>query len=249
MVSCIAPKKMVYFKDMQPDYFYSLATTELKIQPEDRLRIVVSSKNPELSAPFNLGVGGYAINSSGEVRTVTNQESSYLVDAEGNIEFPILGTLFVSGLTREELSNMIRDILRQERHINEAIVMVDILNFKILVMGEVGRPGPMSVPEGKITLFEAIIRSGGLTSNAAMDRVGVMREENGAVRMMMNDLRTVALLESPSFHLQQNDVVYVMPRVAQRTLLEDRFWQIYGFIFGLLGTALSVITLLGIYKK
>jgi len=249
MTSCT---KMIYLKDMRPNRLYSLSATELRIQPGDRLRIVVSSRKPELSAPYNLGVGGYQVSATGDVRTVTDQtaqENGYLVDAEGNIEFPVLGTLFVSGLTRGELSSLIKEHLKQEGHINEAIVMVEILNFKILLMGEVGSMGTMLVPEGKITLLEAIVRSGGLTPNAAIDKVFVIREDDGKVRMMENDLRTVSVLNSPSYYLRQNDIVYVMPKAAQRTLTEDRSWQIYGTILGLGGIALSVLTLLKLYEK
>ncbi|MDR1527484.1 MAG: polysaccharide biosynthesis/export family protein [Dysgonamonadaceae bacterium] len=252
MTSCLSPK-VIYLKDMEPDFLYSLIEkTELKIKQEDRLRITISSKNPELSAPFNLGVFGYQVNVDGEVRTTASpvmQESGYEVDPQGNIEFPVLGTLHVEGLTRQELSGFIKTRLREDGLINDVIVTVDFLNLKIMMMGEVGGVGILSVPEGRITLLEAIMRSGGLTPNASLGEVAVIREQDNGRVMLMNDLRTVEVFNSPSFYLQQNDIVYVKPKAGRPSEGEQRAWQLWSILLSLAGTSATILLLIQYYQR
>jgi polysaccharide export outer membrane protein len=238
---------------MEPDVLYLFASKpELQIGQEDRLRILISSRTPELAAPFNMGIGGYQVGADGEVRTVQNpiiQETEYVVDRRGDIEFPVLGTLHVEGLTRQELSSRIKDLLRKEGLLNDAIVTIDLLNLKITMMGEVGNIGVLSVPDNRITLLEAITRSGGLTANASMDRVAVIREDKDGRRMIMNDLRTVEVFNSPGFYLQQNDIVYVKPKAGKPSEKENRAWQIFSTVFGLCSSVISLLLLAEYYKK
>jgi polysaccharide export outer membrane protein len=252
MTSCVSPKKVIYLRDMDPDFLYSLgAKPEVRIEPDDRLRIVISSKNPELSAPFNIRIGGYQVSTDGEVRLTANpnlQETGYVVDRQGNIEFPILGLLQVKGLTKQELSGLIKERLKQEELINDAIVTVDLLNMKIIMMGEVGGVGVLSVSENRITLLEAIIRSGGLTPNASMGEVAVIREDQDGLRMLMNDLRTVEVFNSPGFYLQQNDIVYVKPLAGVPSAKENRAWQLSGTLLGLISTVVSSWLLIQYYN-
>ena len=219
MTSCVAPTKIVYLKDMRPEILYTLSQRPLlTIQQQDRLKILISSGSPELTAPFNMGVTGYQVGSDGDVRATANrtiQENGYLVDRQGNIDFPILGTMRVEGLTIQEASNLIKNRLREEQVIVDALVTVDILNFKIMVMGEVGNIGIQNVTDEKITLLDAITRAGGVTTNASLGEVMVVREDRRGYRMIPNDLRTVGVFESPAFYLQQNDIVYVEPNKAK----------------------------------
>jgi polysaccharide export outer membrane protein len=237
---------------MEPDLLYPLSRREeLKIQPGDRLQILISSKNPELSAPFNVGVGGYQVGMDGEIKTMANsamQEKGYTVSPQGNIEFPVLGELYVEGLTRQELADLIRERLRKDELINDAIVTVDLLNLKIIMIGEVNSVGVLSVPDGKITLLEAITMSGGLTNNAMMNEVAVIREEVGGYRMMINDLRKVEVFNSPSFYLQQNDIVYVKPVTRGLSERESNVLQFSTFLLGLGSTVVSLMILRQYYK-
>jgi polysaccharide export outer membrane protein len=254
MTSCVSPKKVIYLRDMEPNFLYfSASKPELRIEQDDRLRIVISSREPELTAPFNMGVGGYQIGTDGEVRTraVVNpaQETGYMVDRQGNIEYPVLGILHVEGLTKKELADLLKDWLKQEKLINDAIVTVDLLNLKITMMGEVGSVGVLSVPDNRITLLEAITRAGGLTANASMDNVAVIREDGDGRRMLVNDLRTVDLFNSPGFYLQQNDIVYVKPKAGAPSAKETRAWQFYSTLLGLASTVVSTWLLIQYYKK
>ena len=252
MHSCIVPQKVVYLKDMRPEILYQITQRQdLKIQPQDRLKIMISSKIPELTAPFNMGVGGYQVGIDGEIRNIATaamRESGFLVDRQGNIEFPVLGTLRVEGLTKHEVAYQIKNRLRDEKLVTDAVVTVDIMNFKITVIGEVGGPGIQNVIDEKITLFEAIVRAGGVTTNAAMGEILVIREEKRGYVSYVNDLRTVAVFESPTFYLQQNDIVYVLPKSARSSEKEIRSWQWYNTVLGLVGTVMSVMLLLHYYK-
>ena len=252
MTSCIAPQKIVYLKDMRPELQYQISQRpDLKIQPQDRLKIMISSRDPELTAPFNMGVGGFQVGANGEVRAVCTtamQESGYLVDRQGNIEFPILGVLRVEGLTKQDVAYQIKSLLKDRNQLNDAVVTVDIMNFKITVIGEVSSPGIQTVIDEKITLFEAITQAGGVTTNAAMDEIQVMREDRGRLRVYNNDLRTVAVLDSPTYYLQQNDVVYVLPKTARVSEQESRSWQWFNTVTGLVGTVVSVLLLINYYK-
>jgi len=251
MTSC-ATQKIVYLKDMRPELQYHLSQRpDLKIQPQDRLKILISSRNPELTAPFNTGVGGYQIGPSGEVRTITSsamQEGGYLVDRQGNIEFPVLGLLRVEGLTKQEVAYQIKNRLKDERQISDAVVTVDIMNFRITVIGEVGSPGIQNVNDEKITIFEAIIRAGGVTSNGAMGEIQVFREDRRGLQVFNNDLRTVAVLDSPTYYLQQNDIVYVKPRVGRMSDGEARAWNLLSTVLSLTGTFISIMILYNYYK-
>ena len=251
MTSCIAPKKMVYLKDMRPEILYQLSQRpDLKIQPQDRLKIMISSKTPELTAPFNMGVAGYQLGTDGEVRNIASsamRDGGYLVDRQGNIEFPVLGTLRVEGLTKYEVAYQIQNRLRDERQVSDAVVTVEVLNFKITVIGEVGGPGVQNVNDEKITLLEAVIRAGGVTTNALMGNILVIREEKRGYVAYVNDLRTVAVFDSPTYYLQQNDIVYVLPKTARMSERESRSWQWYNTVLGLAGTVMSVLLLVRTY--
>jgi len=250
MTSC-APK-MVYMADMRPELLYQIAQRpDLKIQPQDRLRIIISSKSPELVAPFNMGVSGYQVSSDGDVRAMASaamQENGYLVDRQGNIEFPVLGILRAEGLTKQELAYQIKNRLKDASMVPDAVVTVDIMNFKITVIGEVGSPGVQNVNDEKITLFEAITRAGGVTTNASMGDIQVRREDKRGYRMYINDLRTVDVFDSPVFYLQQNDVVYVLPKASRMSEREARSWQWYNTVLGLSGTVMSLLLLINYYK-
>jgi polysaccharide export outer membrane protein len=212
---------------------------------------MISTKDPELTAPFNMGVGGYQVGSDGEVRRVATtamQEGGYLVDRLGNIEYPVLGTLRVEGLTKQELAYQIKNRLKDARIISDALVTVDILNFKINVIGEVNSPGIQTVVDEKITLFEAVTRAGGVTTNAMMDKIWVMREDKRGQRLYISDLSTVNVFDSPTYYLQQNDVVYVLPKTARMTERENRTWQWINSVLGLGSIAISVMILYNYYK-
>lgn len=246
--SCMAPKKIVYVSDMQPDSLYNMPEVPaLRVQKNDRLSILVSAKNPELAAPFNVGVGAYKVNEDGSVSTTNVAASNaqgYLVDQQGQIDFPVLGTLDVLGLTLQEVRDRVRDRLVDQELLKDPIVKVEMLNLKVSVVGAVVRSQVLQVPDARITLLEAIAQSGGLGSNAAPDRVTVIREENGVRKRIVNNIESKELFDSPAYYLQQNDIVFVEGRSAENTPREERNWRYFSSAMGAVTFILTVVNFL-----
>lgn len=249
LTSCINTKKMVCLEDMKEDYSYPMnAQVDMTVQRDDRLSIIVNSRNPELAAPFNISTGeAFLVTDKGEVTspaTASKQEKGYNVDLNGYIEFPILGKLKVVDMTRKQVADLIKERLINENLINDPLVFVDILNFKVTVMGAVSGPGVLRVDDSRITLLEAITRSGGLSSNATMDKVAVIREEGNERKMYMHDVRSTDIFYSPCYYLRQNDIVYVQPKFAEATVKEQRTLGFYSLILGIITSAISLGILL-----
>lgn len=212
--SCGSRKKLVYLQDMETFKYYQIATKhEAVIHRDDKLSITVSSKNPELAIPFNISGGSFQVAADGSVVSESRGSVSkgYQVDVNGNIDFPILGELHVEGKTRSQLTEMIKNRLVVENLIKEPIVLIDFMNFKISVLGEVTHTGTFTINSDRITLLEALAMAGDLKSSARTDRVAVLREDGEQRCMYMHDLRSKDIFESPCFYLQQNDIVYVEP--------------------------------------
>jgi len=246
--SCIVPKKVVYLKDMEPNKVYNTALVPpLRVQKNDRLSIQVTSKNPELAVPFNPDGGVYNVSAQGSVSNVpltgSNINKGYLVDQEGNIEFPVLGTLNVEGLTLDGVRDMMRDRLVNEQLISDAVIKIELMNLKITMMGAVAGVGVLDVPDSRITLIEAITRSGGLTANAKTSKVAVIREEAGGRKMYMNDIEKMDIFNSPTYYLQQNDIVYVEPRSAEMTPRETLTLTYIGLVTGFATMILGLLNL------
>jgi polysaccharide export outer membrane protein len=188
---------------------------EVIIHQDDLLSIYVNSKNPELTVPFNMPVVSSQITSE-----VSYQQRilGYLVDVNGSIDFPVLGKIQVEGLTRLQLTNLIKNWIIRENLIKDPIVTVQFLNFKVAVMGEVNQPGSFTVTGDRITLLEALSMAGDLTIYGKRDRVAVIREDKGERIILFHDLRSANIFDSPCYYLQQNDIIYVEPnrtRAAQ----------------------------------
>ena len=241
----------------QIDYLQDLnreATLEMKenkgivIQPQDMLSIIVSSRDPELSAPLNKPSVTYQAGSE-----VTSTSSSYqrilgyVVDNAGDIEFPMLGIIHVAGLTRWELQDMIKERIVSEGIILDPIITVEYMNFRISVMGEVNSPGTYSVTGDKITLLGALSLAKDLTIYGRRDNVTVIREQNGQRSVYKVDLRkSSSLFDSPAYYLQQNDVIYVYPnsvRAGQSTINENYF-KSGSFWISLSSVAITVTNLI-----
>ena len=211
--SCASSKKVVYLQDVVPLKQQDIEQKyEVYIHNDDLLAIMVNSKNPELALPFNMPMVTYQLGSEigGQQRVL-----GYLVDTNGDIDFPILGKLHVAGLTRLQLTDMIKQRLIDEDLIKDPIVTVQFLNYKVSVMGEVNRPGSFNISGDRITLLEALSMAGDLTIYGRRDRVAVIREKDGKRTILMHDLRSSDIFNSPCYYLQQNDIVYVEPNKAK----------------------------------
>lgn len=218
--SCASKKNMTYLNDMEELKEYPVYQKyEAIIHRDDRLNITVSCKNPELTLPFNIpGSSNYSVGVDGNITSMSSSNYSgdsrnkgYLVDVNGEIDFPILGKLHVEGLTRRQVTDLIKQRLIDGDLIKEPIVMVDFQNFKITVLGEVNGVGVKDVSGDRITLLEAIAQAGGVAETGRIDRVAVIREYGNKRRILYHDLRSKDVFNSPCYYLQQNDIVYVEP--------------------------------------
>ena len=219
LTACQSYKKVPYFQNVevvneveQQEKLY-----DAKIMPKDLLTIVVSCTNPELAIPFNLTVAsnaGMAVSTSSYVTTQPVLQP-YLVDNDGNINFPVLGELKLGGLTKREAEQLVIDKLKP--YMKETpIVTVRMVNYKISVIGEVTRPGTFTISNEKVNLLEALAMAGDMTVYGLRDNVKLIREDaNGKQQIVTLDLNKAETILSPYYWLQQNDIVYVTPNKAK----------------------------------
>ena len=219
LAGCQSYKKVPYFQNVevvneveQQEKLY-----DAKIMPKDLLTIVVSCTNPELAIPFNLTVAsnaGIAVSTSSYVTTQPVLQP-YLVDNEGNINFPVLGELKLGGLTKREAEQLIIDKLKP--YMKETpIVTVRMVNYKISVIGEVTRPGTFTISNEKVNLLEALAMAGDMTVYGLRNDIKLIREDaNGKQEIIPLDLNKAETILSPYYWLQQNDIVYVTPNKAK----------------------------------
>ena len=179
LASCSAPKEVLYLQDIASIKEENIDKNyEVIIHKDDLLAILVNSKDPELALPFNMPVVTYQI---GAQTTAQQRLLGYLVDQNGDIDFPILGKIHVEGLTRMQVTELIKQKLMSEDLIKDPIVTVQFLNFKVSVMGEVTRPGTFDISGDRITLLEALSMAGDLTIYGRRDRVA-KENAHGALR-------------------------------------------------------------------
>ena len=238
--SCNSSRKIAYFENVQDASFKStLSTVEAPIQNNDILTITISSLNSEASAIFNP-----SSNSVTKVATSAGTEAlagGYLVNNDGNIQLPIIGTVTAAGLTKKQLKENLTKILLDKKLLVDPIVDIRYLNFEVTVIGEVGKPTVITVPSEKISLIKALGLAGDLTIYGRRDNVLLIREENGQRITRHIDLNSSEFLNSPYYYLQPNDVVYVEPnktKVASST----RSQQVVPIILSSLSIIVVVVT-------
>lgn len=244
MGSCSTPK-LGYFQDLQTGPVgQTQVPNYIKIQPGDKLSILVSSKNPELAYIFNLNiVSQYQPTNS---MLSTNRVSSYTVDPDGTIDFPILGRQQIAGMKRSEVAEHIRNKLISQNLLKDATVTVDFIDLYFSVMGEVNHPGRFLIDQDKITIVDALSRAGDLTIFGKRDNVLVMRDlgdEQVAYRVNLTNANE--LYNSPAFYLKQGDIVYIEPNStkANQSTVNGNNVRSTSFWFSLVSvlTSLSVL--------
>ena len=217
--SCVSREEMVYFQNLDGLKRQESSASmydNLEIKPNDQLSITVSAEEIEAAMPFNLPfVGNIMGGRTGEMRVNgTPALQNYLVNAEGEIQFPVLGTIKVAGLNRKELAKKLKEDIAA--YIQNPIVMVRISNFQVTVLGEVNQPGTFPVNDEYLSLPKALGMAGDLTIYGKRKNVLVVRESgNGEKKHAYLDLTDADIVDSPFYYLQQNDVVYVEPNGPQ----------------------------------
>lgn len=234
---------MVYFQTPASD---SLSKGKTGFTPvfkvDDFISIMVNAEDQEAAKLYN----------QPQILSYPNQGYSagnpapfgYLIDAEGNVNLPVIGKLTAAGKSRMQVEKEIIDKL--EGHLRNPSVQIQILNFKITVLGDVKNPGSFKIPNERITVLEAIGLAGDLRMSGVRTNVLVLRDSNGVKSEFRLDLTKQDLFSSPAYYLQQNDVVYVEPNAAGRS--EGTVWKTTGSIFIAL-TSLVVTTVTLITRK
>lgn len=210
LFSCASRKDLVYYQNIDGAKFMERFNSyEIKIQPDDLMLIIVSAEDPEIAAPFNLM--SVTVESAVRPNMVSASQTNqmYLVDANGTIDFPVLGNLKVGGLTRTEVLKMLKSKIAV--YINNPIINLRITNFKVSVQGEVGVPGTYNVTSERITLIEALSMARDLTIYGMRHNILIIREIDGVKSYNRVDITQSDFINSPFYYLAQNDVVYVEP--------------------------------------
>lgn len=210
--SCQTYKKVTYMQDVEVNKPQEIKQEgEITIRPQDEISINVHSKDPELSAIFNLP-RVYYLSGSNTIGGGSTKICSYLVDNNGEIDFPVLGKIKVEGLTRIEIADTVKKMLREQSLVKDATVTVDFMNLYVSLLGEVNHPGRYAITKDKISVLDAISMGGDLTIEGERNKVFVLRENAGKRITYQLDLRYKdKLFDSDAFYLQQNDIVYVAP--------------------------------------
>ncbi|WP_312742952.1 polysaccharide biosynthesis/export family protein [Sphingobacterium multivorum] len=237
--SCGSRRNMVYFQpdSSQINTFYEQHVP--KIQPNDILTIVVTAADPKVTAPFN--PLSTMMSSNLTQQTDLALRPTYTVNEKGDITFPMLGEVHISGMTRVQAIEKLRKDLSQ--YIKDPGVNINFNNFRVSVLGEVARPGSFIMPTERVTVLDALGMAGDLTIRGVRENVMLIREVDGQKTMHRLDLTQQNTLNSPYYYLAQNDVIYVEPNKAQinNSKLGSNTNVIIS-IAGLLITVISVLT-------
>jgi len=241
LVSCSAPKNVEYMQDLYDYSKVELARQEMiTLQPLDQISIIVSCRDPQIAAMFNkpyyshnLGMT-QALTSSNSVSYSGSQNiSGYTVDSKGNIDFPILGTIHVAGMKREDVAEDLRKRLVASNQIKDPIVTVEYMNLGVSVIGEVNRPGRYKIDRDRFTIFDAISLAGDMTINGERTNVRVIRNNGDVDNVYQLDFTNGGMVyNSPAFYVHQGDVIYVSPNdkrkrdstVNGNTIRSTSFW-------------------------
>ena len=229
---CVSSKKLLYFQENeQIKLTDSLVNFEPALQPGDLITINVSANDPVSGQTFNL----YEAN----IHNNLPRMLPYLVDSEGQINFPVLGKLQAGGYTTQQVGNNITEALNA--YLVAPIVNVRLTNFKITVMGEVQKPGTYAVPNERLTIVEALGLAGDLNIQAKRNDITLIREHEGKRVFYEVDLTNKALFNAPYYYLAQNDVLYVEPNKTK--INSSAVGASTSVILSSIGILISLITL------
>lgn len=247
LASCSSTKDIAYFQDVEHGATTSVAHKQLTLLPEDKISILVNTRNQELTNSLNLP---YVTRQIGNSSASTSQGmAGYTIDKDGYINFPQIGKLHIAGMTRSEVSEFIKKELKEKGIAKDAIVTVEFSNLKYSVLGEVKSPNTYAIDRDAITILDAISKAGDLTIQGERTNIQVIRRENNNEEKVytLNLCSLQDVQQSPAYYIQQNDVIYVKPnkmRERQSTvngnnIRSSAFWI---SIASLLTSVINLIT-------
>ena len=216
LCSCSSSKNsLTYFEDIKgvETGEFEKGMYDITIIPDDELFITVTSMVPSATSVYNLPLVNPSTRDALGVAT-TPQQQTYRVDKNGNIVMPVLGEIHVSGLSTKQLKDLLVEKISQD--VEDPIVLVELVNFRVNVLGEVNAPGMKTVTRERYSILDAIANAGDLTEYGERENVLLIREENGKRVYHRFNLNNSGILASPYFYLKQNDVIYVEPNEIRK---------------------------------
>lgn len=256
LVSCSTPQNITYFQDLQNGQTLKPQTAyDIRVRPEDKLSIIVSTPDPALSSLFNLVSVQTQLRGNATVGSNIYASNPYVayytVDSDGNITFPVVGKLHLTGMKRAEVAEFIEKKLIEEDLVKQPVVTVEFINTGVSVLGEVARPGRYEFNKDRLTIMEAISMAGDLKNTGQRENIMVIRDNDGKKETYILDLTDAkSLAQSPAYYLQQEDIVYIEPNdkakrettAAGNTIYTPSFWISVGSIGITLATFIVTLT-------
>lgn len=237
--SCAHKKDLIYFQFDEIDQEKVTNNYQLTFKPDDMVQIIISTKDIISAQPFNLPVIAYSptiINSQGNPKL-----QSYLIDVNGEIEFPVLGKLKLGGLTRVQAIEMLKSKL-SPTYLTDPVINILITNFKVTVIGDINKPRLLSLDNERVSILDAIGMAGDLNISGNRKNVLVIREENNMKKKYTIDLTSNTCITSPVYYLQQNDIVYIEPNNAK--VQDAAYTRTTGLFISLASVIISLLTIL-----
>ena len=233
--ACSTSKDVLYFQDAKGGDTKNVTTlvNKIKMKPGDKITIIVNSKDPELTALYNLMSSSRTLSSSSSTSS-NGYSMPYTIDSYGNIDFPVIGKMNIEGKTREEVAEYIKNELITRKQVLDPIVIVEYVNQNFTVLGDVNSPGKVNIDRDQMTIIDAIALAGDLKVTGKRNDVTVLRQEGDTQKIYEIDLRdTESINSSPAYYIQQNDIVYVKPNsksaagssINSNTLRSTSFWM------------------------
>lgn len=220
----------------------TLSSTEysIKIVPEDELEIVVTSTVPAATAEYNLPASNAQYSTGQNSIISSSEQQKYIVNKNGDIDFPVLGTIHVAGMSTTELKNYLTS--RIEENVTDPKVKVKLLNFKVNVMGEVRNPRTVEVKSERFSIFDALASAGDMTEYGRRDNVTVIRETPEGLVYHRLDLTNPEVIASPYYYLHQNDVVIVDPNTVKES--NSRYNTNNSYKLSVISTIVSAVSVI-----
>jgi len=235
--SCASKKDIIYFQDEPITTMIKKQDFVLRFKTNDLLTIRVSALDPAVARPFNLEA--VSTNTSVIDAQGTLKMQTYLIDVNGNIEFPVLGIIKLGGLTRSEANALLKEKLTE--YIKNPIVNIRLANFTITVLGDVNNPGTFTIQDERISLTEAIGLAGDLTIFGRRDNIMLIREVNGEKRFAKYDLSSINVVNDQYYYLAQNDVIYVEPNKSK--IRSSTYNQNNGVLISAISTLSTILAI------
>ena len=266
LASCDTAYRTNYLRDLEEAKIYTAKHDKgIVVQKGDKLRILVTSmRNPELTIPFNArsmstqtGLNLPGGNTASVALADTT--SSYLVDAAGKIQFPVIGDVEVQGLSLDQVSDLIRTKLTVGRYLTDAHVITKFANLRVYLLGafeglssgggsSLSDRGSFHLDKPQTNILELISQVGGLSEQADFSKLNVVRRVGNEYVYYRLDLLSKSVFDSPAFYLQQNDIIYAEYRYRTRDT-EQKVLSIVNYLTTATSTIVSVLALVSLIKK